>query len=75
MTDNIPINKNVYCNTVVVPLSTFASHNQYAILDSGATGTGVTSSDAEHLFDTSTIHDGPTVLSASGTGMPTTLKG
>jgi hypothetical protein len=33
-TDNIPINENLYCNTVVVPLSTFASHNQYAILDS-----------------------------------------
>jgi hypothetical protein len=81
-TDSINIiNENLYCNTVVVPppshvlSSRFASPNAYAILDSGATGTFVTASDAQHLLDTSIIDNGPTVLSASGMEMPTTIKG
>jgi hypothetical protein len=45
------------------------------MLDSSATGTFVTTEDAEHLHDTSKLEDGPTVLSASGTAMPATLKG
>jgi hypothetical protein len=57
------------------PLSSFASHNSYAILDSGPTGAFVTSSDAKHLRDISPVVDGPHVLSASGTSMPVTLKG
>lgn len=62
-------------NTSLAPLSSFASHNPYTILDSGATGTFVTTSDAKHLLDKSPIGDGPTVLSASGTAMPVTLQG
>jgi hypothetical protein len=63
------------CNSAVAPLSSFASHNPYTILDSGATGTFVTSSDAKHLIDTSAISNGPTVLSASGTAMSVKFKG
>jgi hypothetical protein len=55
--------------------SPFASPNRYVILDSGATGTFVTQSYAGHLCDTTAIDDGPTILSASGNALPTTLKG
>ena len=65
----------MYCYPAAAPLSSFASPNPYTILDSGATGTFVTSSDAKHLLDTSPIVDGPTVFSASGTAMPVTLQG
>ena len=49
--------------------------NQYAILDSGATGTFVTVDDAHHLQHTTVISDGPTILSGSGTTMPATSQG
>jgi hypothetical protein len=67
----------LYSSPAVVapPFSSFASHNPYAILDSGATGTFVTSSDAKHLRNVSPVVDGPQVLSASGTSMPVTFKG
>ena len=45
------------------------------ILDSGATGTFVSSADALHLQRTVPITNGPTVLSASGTVMTPTHSG
>ncbi len=70
------INENLYSYPAVAPpLHSFASHNPYAILDSGATGAFVTSSDAKHPRNVSPVIDGPQVLSASGTSMPVTLKG
>jgi hypothetical protein len=61
--------------TAPVEAAATASPNSYAILDSGATGMVVTTSDANHLLKTSIVVNGPTVLSASGTAMPTTIKG
>ena len=62
-------------NTVVDPPLTPASIHPHAILDSGTTGTFLTQKDAIHLQNSKTISDGPTVLSASGTEMPSTTKG
>ena len=47
----------------------------HIILDSGATGTFVTSADAMHLRHPTPTSTGPTVLSASGDVMPSTFKG
>jgi hypothetical protein len=66
--------KNLCSKPVVVP-PTPPRYNRYAILDSGATGTFVTSSDTQHLSDITQIDDGPTILSASGTRMSTKQKG
>jgi hypothetical protein len=41
----------------------------------GATGTFVTPSDTPHLHDVAAVQDGPTILSASGTNMPSTQQG
>jgi hypothetical protein len=38
-------------------------------------GTFVTCTDTEHLSNLTEVDDGPTILSASGTPMPTTQKG
>jgi hypothetical protein len=62
-----------YCSAAV-PF-TSPSYNWYAILDSDATGTFVTNSYAQHLTNPSTVDNGPTILSASGTAMPTTRQG
>jgi hypothetical protein len=80
MTANSNINENLSCYSVAIPppptsCSRFTSHNRFAILDSGATGTFVTNADAHHLFSTSIVDDGPTILSASGTSMHPTLQG
>jgi hypothetical protein len=81
MTAASNINENLTCYSVTIPppppasCNRFASPNRFAILDSGATGTFVTNDDAHHLSSTSTVDDGPTILSASGTAMPTTLQG
>jgi hypothetical protein len=56
-------------------LQSFSSPNRYTILDSGATGTFVTSSDAKFLLAQTPVSDGPTVLSANGDAMPITLRG
>jgi hypothetical protein len=56
-------------------LQSFSSPNRYTILDSGATGTFVTSSDAKFLLAQTPVSDGPTVLSAYGAAMPITLRG
>ena len=56
-------------------LQSFASTNRYSILDSGATGTFVTSTDAEFLINKSPVTNGPSVLSANGTAMPITVQG
>jgi hypothetical protein len=45
------------------------------ILDSGATGTFVTTADAKHLHNKSVLDDGPTVLSASGKIMVSRVQG
>jgi hypothetical protein len=65
---------NLRHTPVAVP-PTSPCYNRYAILDSGATGTFVTQADKEHLNDLTNVDDGPTILSASGTAMPTTQKG
>jgi hypothetical protein len=80
MTAPSKINENLPCYSVTIPppsppQNRFASHNRFAILDSGATGTFVTNADAHHLSSTSHGDDGPTILSASGTTMPTNLQG
>ena len=46
-----------------------------ALLDSGATGTFVSSADAVYLRQSVPLSNGPTVLSASGTGMTATQRG
>ena len=56
-------------------LKSFASPNQYSILDSGATGTFVTSSDAQFLLENTYVSNGPSVLSANGADMSITVKG
>ena len=56
-------------------LQSFASTNRYSILDSGATGTFVTSTDAEFLVNKTPVTNGPSVLSANGTAMPITVQG
>jgi hypothetical protein len=75
MTVNTTINENLYSYSSVAIPPNSPNHNRYAILDSGATGTFVTTSDAPHLSDISVVNDGPTILSASGNSMPTTLRG
>ena len=44
-------------------------------MDSGTTGTFLTPSDEIHLQNPTNVIDGPTVLSASGTAMPSTVQG
>ena len=56
-------------------LKSFASPNQYSILDSGATGTFVTSSDSQFLLEKTSVSNGPSVLSANGAAMPITVNG
>jgi hypothetical protein len=56
-------------------LQSFSSPNRHAVLDSGATGTFVTSSDAKFLLTQTPVSDGPAVLSANGAAMPITLQG
>jgi hypothetical protein len=68
------LNENLHCNAVVGPPN-FATPNPHACLDSGATGNFVAQQDAPHLRDTIEIDDGPTIISANGTDMPTTLRG
>ena len=58
------------------PFLPYPDHlNSHAILDSGTTGTFLTPKDTIHLQNPTTAIDGPTVLSASGTAMPSTIKG
>jgi hypothetical protein len=75
-TDNIKVLKDIlYCNTVVGPPK-LATSNPYACLDSGATGNIVAKRDAPPLQDREIeIDDGPTILPANGTDMPTKLQG
>jgi hypothetical protein len=56
-------------------LQSLSSPNRHAILDSGATGTFVASSDAKFLLAQTPVSDGPTVLFADGAAMPITLQG
>jgi hypothetical protein len=56
-------------------LQTFSSPNRCTVLDSGATGAFVTSSDAKFLLAQTPVSDGPAVLSANGAAMPITLRG
>ena len=58
-------------NPVVVPPSILPT----AILDSGATGTFVATSDVPYLHHPTVLTDGPTVLSASGAKMQSKLQG
>ena len=51
------------------------SNPPFVILNSGATGTFVASSDVPHLRQLQTLSNGPTVLSASGEVMTSTLHG
>jgi hypothetical protein len=69
------IDTHLYCNPAPPSLHSFSSPNPYCILDSGATGTFVTPSDAQFLETKTTVADGPTVLSANGASMPVTLRG
>jgi hypothetical protein len=55
---------------IVVP-----TENYYAILDSGTTGTFVTTADARHLENTVAVDDSPVVLSASGNPMVSIVHG
>jgi hypothetical protein len=55
---------------IVVPIS-----NYYAILDSGTTGTFVTTKDAHHLVNPIKVNDGPVALSASGNPMVSITQG
>jgi hypothetical protein len=68
------INENLSSTPVLVP-PTSPRYNRYAILDSGATGTFVTSNDAKYLQNPTTVDDGPMIHSASGTSMPATQQG
>jgi hypothetical protein len=47
----------------------------FVILDSGATGTFVATADVQHLRQQLPISNGPTVLSASGTAMTSSIRG
>ena len=64
----------IIANTLPLP-SVASPSTPHVLLDSGATGTFVTRSDAVHLRDSTPISDSPTVLSASGDVMPFTHHG
>jgi hypothetical protein len=68
---NMPQLKSLLARTpIVVP-----PPNYYAILDSGTTGTFVTSHNSRHLVDPTKIDDGPIALAASGTPMVSITRG
>jgi hypothetical protein len=66
-----------YVSAVVPPthVATLTGRPPAALLDSGATGTFVSSADAVYLRQSVPISNGPTVLSASGTVMTATQRG
>ena len=69
------LKENLYCKSAMPSLQSFASPNRYTVLDSGATGTFVTSSDAQFLLAKTPVTNGPSVLSANNTAMPITVQG
>jgi hypothetical protein len=55
--------------------SNYRGRGRAAILDSGTTGTFVTSHDSRHLVNPTKIDDGPIALAASGTPMVSITRG